>query len=122
MPFAYNRLPEDLRAHVKLIALLGFSKTTDWEITVSGWLGEPPGPAALPVLPEADKIPPALMQCFYGKDEGDSACPDLAKRGVQVIRTTGGHHFNGDYAALTRDIMARLEGTQQQAFQASKVR
>ena len=117
MPFAYNRLPEDLRAHVRLIALLGFSKTADWEITVSGWLGEPPGPKARPVLPEADKIPPTLMQCFYGKDEGDSACPDLAKRGVQVIGTTGGHHFNGDYAALARDIMARLQGPQQQARQ-----
>ncbi|HLI81360.1 MAG TPA: AcvB/VirJ family lysyl-phosphatidylglycerol hydrolase, partial [Candidatus Binataceae bacterium] len=48
IPFAYNRLPDDLRAHVKLIALLGFSKSADFEITVSGWLGEPPGPAALP--------------------------------------------------------------------------
>jgi len=109
MPFAYNRMPEDLRTHVKLIALMGFSKSADWEITVSGWLGEPPGPAALPVLPETDKIAPPLMQCFYGQDESDSACPDLAKRGVQVIRTTGGHHFNGDYAALAREIMTRLE-------------
>jgi type IV secretory pathway VirJ component len=117
MPFAYNRLPEDVREHVKLIALLGFSKTADWEITVSGWLGEPPGPKALPVLPEADKIPPTLMQCFYGKDEGDSACPDLAKRGVQVISTSGGHHFNGDYTALAHDIMARLQNPSIQARQ-----
>ena len=27
----------------------GFPKTADFEITVSGWLGEPPGPNALPV-------------------------------------------------------------------------
>ena len=50
-----------------LIALLGFSKTADFEITVSGWMGEPPGPKAMPVVPETDKIPPSLMQCFYGR-------------------------------------------------------
>ncbi len=107
MPFAYNRLPETLRSHVLLMALLGFSKTADFEITVSGWLGEPPGPNALPVNPETDKISPSLLQCFYGHDEGDSACPELARRGVETISTTGGHHFDGDYDALARRILAR---------------
>jgi type IV secretory pathway VirJ component len=60
------------------------------------------------------------MQCFYGQDEGDSACPELARRGVEVIRTLGGHHFNGDYAALSRDIMARLESTSLQARQSKQ--
>ena len=119
MPFAYNRLPADLRAHVKLLALLGFSKSADFQITVTGWLGEPPGPEALPVLPEADKIPSALMQCFYGQDEGDSDCPDLAKRGVQVIRTTGGHHFDGNYDALADDIMRRLAAASPHASEAA---
>jgi type IV secretory pathway VirJ component len=109
MPFAYNRLPDTLRSHVVLIALLGFAKEADFEITVGGWLGEPPGPEALPVLPEADKIPPRLMQCFYGHDEKDTACPDLARRGAEVIRTAGGHHFGGDYEALTRDILAAFK-------------
>jgi type IV secretory pathway VirJ component len=106
MPFAYNRLPADLRSHVALIALLGFSLNADFEITVSGWMGEPPGPNAIAVIPETDKIPSSLIQCFFGQDEGDSACPTLAKRGVEVIKTTGGHHFDGDYEALARRILA----------------
>ena len=109
MPFAYNRLPDDLRSHVKLIALLGFSKTADFEITVSGWMGEPPGPKAVPVVPEVNKIPPPLMQCFYGRDEGDSDCPQLERRGVDVISMTGGHHFNGDYDGLARRILDGLK-------------
>ena len=109
MPFAYNRLPADLRSHVVLMALLGFSQNADFEITVSGWLGEPPGPAAIPVRPETDKIAPALMQCFYGADEADSACPELAHHGAQVFRITGGHHFDRDYTALAHDIMIRLQ-------------
>jgi type IV secretory pathway VirJ component len=106
MPFAYNRLPAPLRSHVALIALLGFSRMTDFEITVGGWLGEPPGPKALPVLPEADKVPAPLIQCFYGQDEDDTACPELARRGVEVIRTSGGHHFDRNYGALARRILA----------------
>ncbi len=115
MPFAYNRLPEKLRSQVVLISLLGFSKSADFQITVSGWLGEPPGADAMPVLKEVDQIPPALMQCFYGHDEGDSACPELKRRGVQVFSTTGGHHFDGDYAALAGDIIARLKSASSQA-------
>ncbi len=109
MPFAYNRLPDSLRSHVALIALLGFSKTADFQITLTGWLGEPPQLDTLPVFLETNKIPSRLMQCFYGQDEKDSACPDLAQRGVEVIRTTGGHHFDGDYKALARRILAGFE-------------
>jgi type IV secretory pathway VirJ component len=116
IPFAYNRLPENLRAHVALIALLAVSKSADFEITVSGWLGEPPGPEAIAELPEADKIPPKLMQCFYGSDEGDSACPALASRGVETYRRNGGHHFDGNYGALA-DII--LKGFKQRVASSS---
>ena len=56
MPFVYNRLPHRSRLRVALIALLGFSRTADFQITLTGWLGEPPQLDALPVLPEADKF------------------------------------------------------------------
>jgi type IV secretory pathway VirJ component len=109
LPFAYDRLPPDVRSRVALVALLGFAKSADFEIRVGGWLGLPASPDALPVMPATEKIPPGLMLCFYGEDEDDTACPALAKRGVEVIRTPGGHHFNGDYAPLERDILNGLE-------------
>ncbi len=105
MPFVYNRLPENLRAHVALLALLAFSKSADFQITVRGWLGEPPGADAIASLPEADKISPRLMQCFYGHDETDTACPALASRGVETYRRNGAHHFDGDYQALADLIL-----------------
>jgi pimeloyl-ACP methyl ester carboxylesterase len=67
IPFAYNRLPPSLRDHLVLIALLGLSKSADFEISVGGWLGEAPGADALPVLPEATKIPARLMRAFTGR-------------------------------------------------------
>jgi type IV secretory pathway VirJ component len=106
MPFAYNLLPPSLREHVVLISLLGLSKSADFEISVRGWLGEPPGPDALPVLPQAIKIPPQLIQCFYGKDETDTACPALADRGAETFRRNGAHHYDGNYGAVADEILA----------------
>jgi type IV secretory pathway VirJ component len=106
MPFAYNLLPPSLRDHVVLISLLGLSKSADFEISVRGWLGEPPGPDALPVLPQATKIPPHLVQCFYGQDETDTACPRLAQLGAETFRRNGAHHYDGNYGALADAILA----------------
>lgn len=109
LPFAYNRLPQTLRSHVVLIALLGFAKSADFEIRVYGLLSLPPSPSALPVAPELAKIPSVLMQCFYGQKESDTACPQLASRGVEVIRTPGGHHFGGNYDVLAGNILDGLK-------------
>jgi hypothetical protein len=106
MPFAYNLLPPSLRDHVVLISLLGLSKSAGFEISVRGWLGEPPGPDALPVLPQATKIRPQLIQCFYGQGETDTACPQLAQRGAETIRRNGAHHYDGNYGALADAILA----------------
>ena len=106
MPFAYNLLPPSLRDHVVLISLLGLSKSADFEISVRGWLGEPPGSDALPVLPQATKIPPHLIQCFYGQDETDTACPQLAQLGAETFRRNGAHHYDGNYGALADAILA----------------
>jgi type IV secretory pathway VirJ component len=108
MPFAYNRLPADLRAHVASMALLGFAQNADFEITVGGWLGAATSDDALPIKPEVAKVPPALIQCFYGADEDDTMCPELAASGVEQIRTTGGHHFDGDYPKLAKRILDGL--------------
>jgi type IV secretory pathway VirJ component len=105
LPFAYNRLPARLRDKVALMSLLGFSPRADFEIRVSGWLGMPPSSAALPARPEIAKVPPELVQCFYGEDETDTICPDLAKTGVAVIRTAGSHHFGRDYDHLAQVIL-----------------
>ena len=106
MPFAYNLLPPSLRDHVVLISLLGLSKSADFEISVRGWLGEPPGSDALPVLPQATKIPAHLIQCFYGQDETDTACPQLAQLGAETFRRNGAHHYDGNYGALADAILA----------------
>ena len=58
------------------------------------------------MLPEIAKLDPALVQCFYGADEEDSACTAPEFDRAERIETAGGHHFDGDYAALAAKIMA----------------
>jgi type IV secretory pathway VirJ component len=87
------------------MALLGLANEADFEIKITGWLGLPPSAAALPEQPEIGKVPPDLVQCFYGEDETDSMCPALAKQNLAVIRTPGGHHFGGDYLHLAQLIL-----------------
>jgi type IV secretory pathway VirJ component len=105
LPFAYNRLPKAIRDKISIMSLLGFAEGADFEIRVTGWLGMPPSEKALPAYPEIVKVPPGLVQCFYGEDEADSICPALAKLGGAVVRTPGGHHFGGDYGYLARVIL-----------------
>jgi type IV secretory pathway VirJ component len=105
MPFAYNLLPENVRSKVSFVSLMGFAPSADFQIRVTGWLGMPASDKALQVRPELAKLPPAMVQCIYGEKEEDTLCPALTKTGIEVIRTTGDHHFGGDYDALARRIL-----------------
>jgi type IV secretory pathway VirJ component len=105
MPFAYNRLPDTLRDKVSYMSLLGFAPSADFQIRVTGWLGMPASDKALPVQPELARVPPAIVQCVYGEDEKDTLCPALTHTGIDIVKTNGSHHFDGDYGALAAKII-----------------
>jgi len=65
----------------------------------------PASDKALKVAPEIAKVPPTLVQCFYGAEETDTMCPALANTGADVIKTQGDHHFGRDYIALEKKIL-----------------
>ncbi|SAL21029.1 bacterial virulence protein VirJ [Caballeronia peredens] len=106
MPFAYNRLPDAVRAQVSYISLMGFSPAADFQIRVTGWLGMQASDKALKVRPELNRLPPQMVQCIYGEKEEDTLCPQLTKTGIEVVKLPGDHHFGGDYDALARRILA----------------
>lgn len=108
LPATYNALSQDDRQRVRQISLLGFSPSADFEISVAGWLGSSSSDA-VPTVPELNKIDPKLIQCFYGEEEDDTACPQLAGLGPEIFKTSGGHHFDGNYADLAGKIIDGLE-------------
>jgi type IV secretory pathway VirJ component len=104
LPFAFNRLPPSERATIRQISLLGLEKVAPFEFHLTEWLGAGNGDAR-PVLPEIGKLDPALIQCFYGAED-ETACTAPEFNGAERIETAGGHHFDGDYAALAEKIVA----------------
>ena len=80
------------------MSLLGLDARAPFQIEVEGWLGAEADEDAPLVMPELLKIDRAKIQCFYGDEEDDSICPDPQLAGAEIIRTKGGHHFDGDYA------------------------
>lgn len=117
LPFLMTRLPVEDQARIRQVTLLGLSDHADFEVTVSNWLANRKTPLARQTLPEIGRLPPHLIQCIYGEEDGDSACQRLATTGVEVIKTPGGHHFGKDYPALARRILAGLAQRQPSAGQ-----
>jgi type IV secretory pathway VirJ component len=91
---------------IRLIALLGLSHDAAFEIHVSGWLGRSASSDALDLAPELRKLDRSRVQCFFGVEEQEeSGCTDPALAGAELVKTAGGHHFDGDYVRLARKIL-----------------
>ncbi|WP_442578625.1 virulence factor family protein [Mesorhizobium sp. ASY16-5R] len=106
IPFAYPLLPKPLQDRTKLIALMAPGQTTSFQVTISGWLGI--DDSGYQIVPAIAALPAANVICVYGEDEDDSACPDPALKDTTVVKTSGGHHFDGNYEALGQQFLDRM--------------
>lgn len=104
LPAIYNRLQKADQDSVKLLVLLALAKEADFEIHVSGWLGQSGGEHML--APELVQMPKNKILCIYGKEEkAETACTTLANSDATILELPGGHHFDQDYPKLTRQIL-----------------
>ncbi|MCJ8506378.1 virulence factor family protein [Rhizobium lemnae] len=109
LPSTYNQLPEADRSRVVMLSLLALSNSAEFEISVSGWLGASgSGEGGNPTV-DLEKIDPKKVQCVYGTEDDEDACKALASRGIETIGIAGGHHFDEDYEALAKKIVASLK-------------
>jgi type IV secretory pathway VirJ component len=104
LPFAVNRLPDATRARVALVAVMGMSDHALFEFHLSSWISD--SKSGPPTLPEINRIGGIPVLCIYGADESDSLCPRLDPKKFIIVKLKGGHHFDGDYANLARQILA----------------
>jgi type IV secretory pathway VirJ component len=105
LPFLASRLPAELRAAVRVVALLGPERTTDFEFHLTDWLGGD-DPSALPIAPEVAKLTDLRVLCVQGADEDDSLCPLLDTERTRRLVLPGGHHVGGDYPVIATRILA----------------
>jgi type IV secretory pathway VirJ component len=111
LPFMANRLPDDLRSKVDLVAMLGLSASASFEFHLSEWLGSDADATAYPVAPEVAKLNWCKRLCIMGAQEAGSACPSIKAMGVRVVAVPGSHHFDEDYKGIVRQILAARGGS-----------
>ncbi len=104
LPLVANRLPDDLRRCLVGLAMLGPSHRVELEFHVTDWVGG--GDSGFETAPEARRLAalgvPVL--CFFGEDETDTLCRDLAPP-TAVVTMPGGHHFGGKYQEIAERIL-----------------
>ena len=99
IPVVINRLPAVLRERVEGGVMISPDDEAVFEIHVGDWFGSTHHDDTVPIGPEiaASKVP---LVCVHGVDENDSFCLKPQPADVRVVSLPGGHHYNGDYAAL----------------------
>jgi type IV secretory pathway VirJ component len=107
VPVVANRLPDALRVRVDGGVLISPDDEAVFEIHVGDWFGSTRHDDALPIGPEmaATKVP---LVCVHGAEEDDSYCLKPQPAQVRVVQLPGGHHYDGDYAALGKLIVDNL--------------
>jgi type IV secretory pathway VirJ component len=105
MPFIVNRLPSATRSRLQLVTLLSLSQSAVFEFHLQNWLGG--SDDQVPVAPEVAKMKGVRALCVYGEDDDETMCTQPEAKALQIVKLSGGHHFDGDYPNLARLILAR---------------
>jgi len=106
LPFLVNRLAPEVRPLVAGAALLGPSRTADFEFHVSSWLGGS-GDPRYETVPEAARLK-VPVTCVRGADEPDSPCAALRGATAREVVVGHGHHFAGEYARIAAEAVRDL--------------
>jgi type IV secretory pathway VirJ component len=110
VPFVAPRLPDPLRAALRLVALIGPSTFAELEVHAIDLFTsrKRAGPLSTEkaVRDTRGAVP---ILCFEGTEERDSLCPHLVDvPWVKRVLHRGGHHFLGDAAGLAQAIVSEL--------------
>lgn len=106
VPVVFNRLPEAARSRIDLQFMISPDAEAVFEIKVGDWFGGAHHEGAVPIAPELARSALEAV-CVHGEEEADSVCPGLAGDRLRVLSLPGGHHYDGDYAALGRLVLAQ---------------
>jgi type IV secretory pathway VirJ component len=110
MPAVYNRLAAEDQNRIDGIILLAFARTGSFEIHVDGWLGT--AGKEITTGAEMAKLPAEKVLCVYGIEEKDeSGCTEATAVG-EKLQLPGGHHFDENYPALAKRLIAAIDKRQ----------
>ncbi len=99
LPIMVNRLPDDTRRSIALVALLGPGLHTSLAMK---------GPDRYQLVPEAKRLGDVPLLCVYGTREKETLCHSFSGTPATVLPLKGGHHFGGEYGVVGQAILDAL--------------
>ena len=106
VPFMVDRLPDELRSHVSVVALIGPDGGARFDLHPDGWISRRPEPEELPEAPEIPKLKGIRVLCIYGARETKSLCRQLDPGLAKELQVPGGHGFEGDASVIADHALA----------------
>jgi type IV secretory pathway VirJ component len=92
-PFIVNRLTDDLRQRVSLVAFIGLAERASFEFHWSDLVKTTHRATDLPVRPELERLRGMPMVCLYGRDDKETICPLLDPELSRVVERSEQHHM-----------------------------
>ncbi|WP_191060432.1 AcvB/VirJ family lysyl-phosphatidylglycerol hydrolase [Geminicoccus harenae] len=105
LPAVWPLLAPQTRAAVAQVSLLALGVSADFTFHLAdraGWAS----PGARPIPPDLARMDRSRVQCFFGADE--TGCRSGEAEGTELTERPGGHHFDGDCAAIAATILPGL--------------
>lgn len=110
LPFVARRLPGDLQARVRLLALLSAAPTTNFRFHWSDLVGFHHRPDDVPVIPELQAVRGIPILCVNGSLDAASIGPALPPGLAEYVEIEGaGHNLGRDHHLAARLILERLD-------------
>lgn len=105
LPMIVADLPPDVRAHVRAIALVGAGPEGDLQVGPATWLNLAGGAGSFRIAPLLGRLKGLPIVCIYGATDRGQACARFPAELIRPVRLPGGHHFDGDFDALSRAVL-----------------
>lgn len=104
MPFIVNRLPDVISSKLLITLLMSPSTTTDFETHWQDMLGIS-RKRDRDIVAEINRMQSRRLVTFLGSDETDFPVEAIKLKNYKNEWLTGGHHYDGDIAALIERMM-----------------
>jgi type IV secretory pathway VirJ component len=107
MPYLLDRLPQDLRSRLRVVALLAPTGQAEFRFHITEWLGLS-NSTQYPVVPELQRLRGARILCFYGAHDGETIGPRLDPSLVTGYQIPGGHSIGKESRLIVEEILRTI--------------
>lgn len=110
-PFVFNRLPDELRASVDQLVLVGFAAAVNFRFHWEDVVRDVQRPDDRPTRPEVKRMGTTPVLCFYGEADAADACRSYQESPTWHNVRHGTGHRPAEATVVVREILAARAAT-----------